>query len=170
MPFFGTVLDVAWPQANDANPRSLKLKMASNANVEHPLRSGHAASIPSALPYVSRFFTHHFCRFQARDNGFMGWGTPGKAPLRFYKPPIISILITPDTPMGPITPAASRRLTPKCHTLSLSLGPHPLPPPPSLSPPPTPSTCTIHPAIQIQPRSLKLRVVTLAHQCLFSIK
>jgi hypothetical protein len=36
---FGTVLDVVWPQANDANPRSPKLKMASNANVEHPLRS-----------------------------------------------------------------------------------------------------------------------------------
>jgi hypothetical protein len=44
---FGTALNVGWPQANNANFHSPKLKMAMEAIAEHPLCSSRAASVPS---------------------------------------------------------------------------------------------------------------------------
>ena len=98
-------------------------------------------------PYVSRFFTHHFCRFQARDNGFMGChprdgGPLSKAPLRFYKPPIISsILIAPDTS---ITDPSGESATHSKVSHFVSV-PRPSPPPfPSLSLAALPNALHLH--------------------------
>jgi hypothetical protein len=91
-------------------------------------------------------------------------GTPWQGLLRFSKPPIISILIIP-LPSSPTIAAHSV-------TLCQCPSPTPLPPPPSLSPP-SPQRLRLHlqhPQFKFSPAAAKLRVVTLAHQCLFSIK